>query len=133
MQIDTNTQRHIWRFDGAFDLPEGQPQHGDISLTKQDTPSGWKRLNILAVYYGPHLVRLPQRRQYLLCDDDVVVADGIDRRDFCPFHYVDRTWQLRVLAGHDRHDFTLAECLEMPPLLDSLDIFRLEILEVSDA
>lgn len=127
MRIDS-TQRHIWRFDGKHDLPEGQPQHGDISLTKQDTPDGWRKLRILAVYRGNFSMRYRGCPEYLLCEDDTVICEDKDRSSGCPFHFAASQWFLRVSAGNDRHDFTLAECLEMPPLLDALGVNDLKIL-----
>lgn len=128
MPIDS-TQRHIWRFDGKHDLPKGQPKHGDISLTKQDTPDGWRRLNVIATYEGPLSRETLSRPVYLLCEDDMILTNGKDRRTGCPFHFAASQWLLRVSAGNDRHDFTLQECLEMPPLLDALGVNDLKLFE----
>lgn len=123
---------HVWRFEGEFDLPDGQPQHGDISLTERNNPDGWRALKILAKYEGPFIPRLNRRRQWLLCEDGEVVMDSVRgveehfdwfRNMGCAYH-----WSLKVEAGNEYHRFTLQECLQMPVLLDALEVYGLEVM-----
>lgn len=129
----TDEPTHVWRFEGAYDLPDGQPQHGDISLTERSTHDGWRALKILARYNGPFIPRLNRRRQWLLCEDGVALLDGAPHSG-TPFDWISgigirAQWLLRVNAGNEYHLFTLRECAEMPILLDAIDVHGLEVMK----